>query len=147
MRNKLDEMRALKVGEKIIFSKTIGESDIYLFAGITGDFSSNHINEEYMKSTKYKQRIAHGVLLVGFMSTASTLMGKRHRKLCPEVVRVSYGYEHVRFIKPVFIGDTITIEYITSSIDEKEYKIFSDIKCVNQKNELVAVSTHIIKVV
>jgi len=53
-------------------SKTVSESDVYLFAGITGDLSPNHTDEAYMRKTRYGRRIAHGALAVGFMSNAST---------------------------------------------------------------------------
>ena len=65
------------IDEAVSFSKTVGETDIYLFAGITGDFSGNHVNEEYMKDSRYGKRIAHGALMVGYMSTASTMMIER----------------------------------------------------------------------
>jgi acyl dehydratase len=52
----------LVVGDEVSFSKTVGETDVYFFAGITGDFSDNHINEEYMKETQNKHRIVHMVL-------------------------------------------------------------------------------------
>lgn len=61
------------IGDTVAFTKTVSESDVYLFAGITGDLSPNHVNEEYMKQSSYGRRMAHGALLVGFMSTASTM--------------------------------------------------------------------------
>ena len=64
----------VQIGDQVTFSNTAGESDVYLFAGITGDLSGNHVNEEYMKRSAYDRRIAHGVLMVGFMSTTSSLM-------------------------------------------------------------------------
>ena len=64
----------VKVGDSVTFAKTVGETDIYLFAGITGDFSVNHVNEQYMAQSKYGRRIAHGALMVGYMSTCSTKM-------------------------------------------------------------------------
>jgi acyl dehydratase len=67
-----DAFAALSVGRKVTFSKTVSESDVYLFAGLTGDLSPNHVDEEYMKKTTYGRRVAHGVLALGFMSTAST---------------------------------------------------------------------------
>jgi 3-hydroxybutyryl-CoA dehydratase len=63
-----------KVGDSVKFSKTVGESDIYLFAGLTGDLSQNHVDDEFMSHSIYGKRIAHGALMVGFMSTASTRM-------------------------------------------------------------------------
>ena len=64
----------VKIGDQVSFAKTVGETDIYLFAGITGDFSVNHVNEQYMARSKYGRRIAHGALLIGYASTCSTMM-------------------------------------------------------------------------
>ena len=65
-------MREPTVGMEVSFSKTISESDVYGFAGISGDFSPNHVDHEYMSTTRYQQRIAHGVLTMALMSTCST---------------------------------------------------------------------------
>ena len=70
-------MMHVEIGDAVRFSKTVGEADVYLFAGVTGDFSGNHVDEEFMKKSKYGRRIAHGALLVGYMSTASTRMIER----------------------------------------------------------------------
>ena len=67
-----DPLAALPIGRKVTVSKTVSESDVYLFAGITGDFSPNHTDEAYMRKTRYGRRIAHGALAIGFMSNAST---------------------------------------------------------------------------
>ena len=62
----------------ITFSKTVGESDVYLFAGITGDLSPVHTDHEFMKrNSPFGERIAHGVLVLGFTSTASTIAAER----------------------------------------------------------------------
>ena len=63
-----------KIGDSARFSKTVGEFDIYLFAGLTGDLSQNHVDDEFMSHSIYGKRIAHGALMIGFMSTASTRM-------------------------------------------------------------------------
>jgi 3-hydroxybutyryl-CoA dehydratase len=55
----------LRVGEAVEFSKTISESDVYIYAGITGDFNPAHINETYARKTYFKTRIAHGMLVAG----------------------------------------------------------------------------------
>ena len=85
---------ALHLGKKATMRKTVGESDVYLFAGITGDLGPNHCDEEFMRKTPYGHRIAHGVLAVGFMSTCST---KVIGDLPPAAV-VSYGYDGIRSI-------------------------------------------------
>jgi 3-hydroxybutyryl-CoA dehydratase len=130
----------LNIGESVSFSKTIGESDVYLFAGITGDLSGNHVNEEYMSKTPYKHRIAHGVLSIGFASTTSTLMVDKTK-----MNAVSYGYDRIRFIKPIFIGDTITVTYTIDTIDETSLKTISNIEVTNQNGELCTVGKHILQ--
>jgi 3-hydroxybutyryl-CoA dehydratase len=130
----------LEVGDSVSFSKTVGESDVYLFAGITGDFSPNHVNQEVMSKTPYRERIAHGVLSLGFASTTSTMMIER-----TEMTAVSYGYDRVRFIRPVLVGDTITATYTIAEIDEEALKTYADIEVVNQRGELCTSARHILK--
>ena len=106
--------------ERVEVRKTVGETDVYLFAGISGDFSPNHVDEEYMKATKYGRRIAHGALMVAYMSQAST-------KMCgglPGTI-VSYGYDQIRFPGAVFIGDTVTVSYEIAERDEAARKTFA----------------------
>ncbi|HZF58238.1 MAG TPA: MaoC/PaaZ C-terminal domain-containing protein [Rubrobacter sp.] len=137
-----DRMIPLQVGDAVSFSKTVGESDVYLFAGITGDFSPNHVNEEIMKGTTYGRRVAHGVLSLGFASTTSTLMIER-----TGMTAVAYGYDRVRFIGPVLVGDTITATYTIAEIDGEAAKTYADIEVVNQRGELCTVARHILKFV
>jgi len=135
-------MNALTIGKTVTVRKTVSETDIYLFAGISGDFAPNHVDEEFMKATKYGRRIAHGALLVAYMSQAST-------KMCsglPGTI-VSYGYDRIRFPGPVFIGDTVTVTYEIAERDEQAGKAFSRVTCTNQRGEVVAAATHILKVV
>ncbi|MFQ6018481.1 MAG: MaoC family dehydratase [Kiloniellaceae bacterium] len=131
------------VGEQVTFAKTVGESDVYLFAGITGDFSGNHVNEEYMKRSAFGRRIAHGALLVGFMSTTSSLMIADVERRNIADTPVSLGYDRVRFIKPVFINDTVTLTYTISDVDLEKRRTRAKIEVVNQDNELVATAEHI----
>ena len=135
----------VKVGDTVTFAKTVGETDIYLFAGITGDFSVNHVNEQYMAQSKYGARIAHGVLIVGYMSTCSTRMIEQCRGTERDETPVSLGYDRIRFLGPVFIGDTVSLTYTISEIDPVKRQSRADIKVVKQDNALVAVATHIIR--
>ena len=132
------------VGDSVSFSKTVSESDVYLFAGITGDLSPNHVDEEYMKRSGYGRRIAHGALLIGYMSTASTMAIADSRSSADETP-VSLGYDRIRFLAPVFLGDTITVNYEITAIDSERRRSVADIRVVNQVGELVAVAQHILK--
>ena len=133
----------VKVGSKTSFSKTVAESDVYLFAGITGDFSPNHVNRQYMEKSSFGRLMAHGALLVGFMSTVSTMAIADTREA--EDTPVSVGYDRVRFLKPVFLGDTITLTYQIAEIDLPRKRSYADIEVINQNQELVAVGRHILQ--
>lgn len=133
---------ALPIGKKIAVRKTVGETDVYLFAGISGDFAPLHVDEDYMRGTPYGRRIAHGALLIAYMSRASTAMALD----LPGTI-VSYGYDRIRFPAPVFIGDTVTVTYEVAEHDGAGGKILSRVTCTNQRNEVVAAATHILKIV
>lgn len=126
-----DQMnKKYKVGDKADFSKTISESDIYLFAGVSGDYNPAHVNEVYAKETSFHTRIAHGMLSAGFISAVlgTKLPG-------PGTI---YLEQSLVFKKPVFIGDTVTAEVeIIEIIKEKICKLQTN--CKNQKNEVVLV--------
>jgi 3-hydroxybutyryl-CoA dehydratase len=137
-----DAFAALTVGRKVTVRKTVSESDVYLFAGLTGDLSPNHVDEEYMRKTKYGRRIAHGALLVGLMSQASS-------KIITDLpgTIVSYGYDRVRFPAPCFLGDTVTVTYEIVEREAAAMKTFARVTCTTERGEVVAAATHILKVV
>ncbi len=130
------------IGLSTSFRKTVSESDVYLFAGITGDLSPNHVDEAFMKSTPYGGRIAHGALLVGYMSGCSTDIVAQCVSL-KNFQPVSLGYDHIRFLKGVLFGDTIELKYSISSADAEKSRTIADITILNQRGELCAVATHI----
>lgn len=120
----------LKIGERAEFSKTITETDISLFAAVTGDFNGIHTNAEVAKNTVFGDRIAHGLLTAGLIST---VLGMYYPG--PGTVYLS---QNLKFLKPVYIGDTITaIVVLTQIIDENKgiYKL--ETICQNQKNVMV----------
>jgi acyl dehydratase len=135
----------VKVGDSVRFAKTVSESDVYLYAGITGDFSSNHVNDEVMRRSPFGRRIAHGALVVGFFSTASTMITERSLARGVASTPVSLGYDRIRFLKPVFFGDTVTVTYAISDIDLPRQRTRSTIEARNQHGDLVAVGEHILK--
>ena len=133
----------VEIGAKVSFSKTVSESDVYLFAGITGDLSPNHVNKAYMEKSSYGRLMAHGALMIGFMSTASTMAVAHTREA--EETAVSLGYDHIRFLAPVFLGDTITVDYEITEIDIERKRSTADIRITNQDGELTTVGQHILK--
>ena len=121
------------------FTKTVSESDVYLFAGITGDYSPVHIDAEYAARQAVGERVAHGILLLGLMSAAASQWARRE-----QLDILSYGYDVVRFVKPVRFGDTITVAYAKDHQDGTGRKIFSRVDAHNQRGELVCVAQHIL---
>lgn len=129
------KLEDVKVGTTLSFTKTVSESDVYMFAGVTGDFSPNHVDAEYMRQGRYGERIAHGALMVGFMSAASSRMRIGRT--------VSLGYDRVRFVAAVRFGDTITTEYTISEIDLAKKRLYNQVTCTNQRGEVVASAIHL----
>jgi acyl dehydratase len=119
--------------------RTVTESDIVLFAGITGDLNRIHMDETYARSTKVGSRVAHGIFVQGLMSTACTAWADREG-----LPILSYGWDRVRFIRPVRIGDTITAAYAAVDPAGADAKRFARADAHNQHGELVAVGTHIL---
>lgn len=134
-------MDMLPDGERAEFRKTISETDVYLFAGITGDLHTNHIDEERMQATPLGGRIAHGVLGIGLMSTATSLLTMR---LPHDVPCVSKGCD-VRFRAPVRFGDTISATAVVTEklLDRRELRMRAE--CRNQRGELVSEAAWYIK--
>ena len=137
-----DTIDDIAIGLRTTFSKTVSESDVYLYAGITGDLDPNHVDEEYARKTSLGHRVAHGTLILGYTSAASTQILKDFER-----PMVSVGYDRVRFLKPVYFGDTITVEYEIESVERERERTIAKIEVKNQKGELVAVATHIMQLV
>lgn len=126
----------LKVGDSAQISKTVSETDIYLFAGITGDFNPAHVDEEYARRTFFGTRIAHGMLTAGFISTVlgCHLPG-------PGAV---YLRQEVSFLGPVKIGDTITARAEVTEIDTVKGRVKMLTTCDNQDGKRVVTGEAVI---
>ena len=119
----------LKVGDAAQFAKTIAESDIYLYAGVTGDLNPAHVNEEYAKNTFFKTRIAHGMLLAGLISAVmgTILPG-------PGTIYIS---QELNFLAPVRIGDTITAHVEVVQVISEKNRIRVKTFCMKQDGTTV----------
>ena len=113
---KLADWDSIQVGDKGFHGKTITETDLVMFASISGDFNPMHVNKEYAKTTQFGKRIVHGVVSV------SLIAGVLGMKLPgPGTIHVS---QKVDFKKPVFIGDTLTVEAeVMEKFTKKEGKL------------------------
>ena len=117
------------VGQTASVSRTISESDVYLFAGITGDLNPAHTNEEYAKNTHFKTRIAHGMLSAGLISA---VLGMH----LPGPGTIYTG-QTLKFLAPVHIGDTITATAEIKSLDLERNRVVLTTTCINQEGTLV----------
>lgn len=122
--------------------RTVTETDIVIHAGQSGDFFPHHMDDEWCKTQPFKKRIAHGTLIftIAIGLTADFI----------NEVAMTYGYERLRFIKPVFIGDTIKVSVTIN--DKKDHKkpgyglVTELVEVFNQHDELVMICEHILLV-
>ena len=120
----------LKLGHTASFTKTVTDADIVSFAQVTGDDQPLHLDDAFAARTRFKKRIAHGMLSAGYISA---LLGTR---LAPEHV-VVYLSQQLRFRLPVAIGDTITAEAEVTAIDAEKRIVTVRTDCLNQRGEAV----------
>jgi len=122
--------------------RTITETDIVMHAGQTGDFYPHHMDAEWCKTQDFKQRMAHGTLIF------SVAVGMTAGVINPEAM--SYGYDRLRFLKPVFIGDTIGVRVtIKEKRDHKKpsHGVVSELlEVMNQEKHTVLVCEHLLLV-
>ena len=121
--------QTFQVGQQASVTRTISESDVYLFAGITGDLNPAHTNEEYAKKTHFKTRIAHGMLSAGLISA---VLGMK----LPGPVTIYTG-QTIKFLAPVHIGDTITATAEIQSLDLNRNRVVLTTTCTNQGGRVV----------
>lgn len=126
--------------ERSTFGRTITETDFVLHAGHTGDFFPHHMDAEHMKQSEWGQRIAHGTMTfaIGIGLTASEI----------NPLAFTYGYERLRFPKPVFIGDTIRTVLTITGLDpdpkRPDYgRVTEQVRVMNQRGEVVLACDHI----
>jgi acyl dehydratase len=131
----------IPVGYSVTFRKTISESDVYLFAGVTGDFDPIHVDEEFAKTTPYGTRVAHGALVIGLMSTASSMATRGF-----SVGVASLGFDRIRHTGPVFFGDTLSVTYEIASHDRARNRAAARVTVLNQRGETVGVGDHVLKI-
>jgi 3-hydroxybutyryl-CoA dehydratase len=123
----------LNIGDKASFEKTLSETDIYLFAGITGDLNPAHINQVESEKTFFKGRIAHGMLVSSFISTVLGMY-------LPGPGTIYLGQD-LKFLAPVRIGDTIKAQAEVIEKVEEKNRIKLKTICYNQEGKVVVEGT------
>ncbi|MBR2736270.1 MAG: MaoC family dehydratase [Firmicutes bacterium] len=125
----------IQVGDKASFSKTISESDVYQFAGITGDFNELHINQKAAEQSLFKSRVVHGCLAD---SLVSTVLGMKYPGKGTIFMEKSVSY-----LKPVYLGDTVTCE-ITVAEKRERGRVLFDVSYYNQDGAEVIKGTALV---
>ena len=130
-----------EIGEsRETFARTITETDFIVHAGHTGDFFPHHMDAEFMARSEFGGRIAHGTMIfaIGIGLTATEV----------NPVAFSYGYDRLRFIRPVFIGDTIRTRVTAARVEDDPKRphsgrLFEKVEVLNQRDQVVLACEHI----
>ncbi len=136
----MDWNERVRIGERFRAEKTVSESDVYLYAGITGDFHANHTNATYASKMFFGRRVVHGALLVGFISAATSRMDVLEP---PGYMAQEY---QIKFLAPVYFGDTVTTEATVAEILPERRKIRLEVRVTKQDGTVVAVGSAVLKV-
>lgn len=135
----------VSVGESASASKTLTETDLAFFAAISGDFDPVHMDEEHARKSPFGRRIAHGVLSMALLSTVAAAISTRARERGYAGTSVSLGYDRIRFLHPVFVGDTLTASYTVQALEPERARTRSKVEVRNQTGEACVVGDHIMK--
>ena len=125
-----DSVLGISVGDTASFEKQVTEDDIVAFARATGDEQPLHLDDAHAAKTRFKRRIAHGMLSAGVVSAA---LGT---KLAPHAT-VIYLSQSLRFLKPVFPGDTVTAKLEVTAVDPDKRLVTCSTECLNQDGDSV----------
>jgi len=141
----VDQDFYVQVGDEVTLTREVTEDAVRVFADLSGDHSPNHVDEGVMAASVYKGRIAHGALLVAYMSACSTELVERTPGVRASETPVSLGYDGIRFLNPVYIGDALKLHYRVGDIDPSRRRAVSEITITNQHGTTVCVGKHILK--
>ena len=135
----------LEAGAEARFAKTLSERDFLLTAEVTGDHDPLHVDADYAARTAFGQRIAHGALVLGLLSSTASSIAHRAIAGGAEGVPVSLGYERVRFLAPAFIGDRLEAIYRVESTDDARGRSEAACEVRKQDGTLCLVARHLMK--
>ncbi|MBL28378.1 MAG: dehydratase [Rhodospirillaceae bacterium] len=130
-------MPPIAVGETRRFSKTLTETDVSVFAGLTGDLARVHVDEAAMRSSRFGGRIVHGALLIGLIGTTVTMLVETPAFKVEGAVPVVLGYRDIRFFAPVRLDDTIAATLTITRLDPAKARAMAEVVLVNQAGTTV----------
>ena len=117
----------IKIGDKFAKNRTVTDELIREFAEVSGDYNPIHLDDEFAKTTRFGRRIAHGMLSGAFISA---VLGYEFKER-----RIVYLSQTMKFIAPVFIGDTVTAAATVTKIREDKGIVVLETVCTNQNGE------------
>lgn len=140
METRRTSIQDYREGDRARFTKTITETDVALFAAVSGDFYPIHFNEELARRTRFAGRVAHGGIAIGLVSTVigTPLQGPG---VCAAVIREL----HFDFTAPVRVGDTLTAEAIVEEVLPERRLVNLAVSCRNQRGEVTLTGQAVIK--
>ncbi len=128
----------VSIGDSASVSKTISESDVYMFAGLTGDFNPAHVNADYAKNSIFGERIAHGILITGLISAALGMKMPGEGTI--------YLEQNAKFVLPVKIGDTVkAVVTVSEIINDKKRIVRLSTDAFNQNGDKVVEGYAVVK--
>ena len=117
----------IHVGDVETFTKTMTQTDMVLWVGLTGDMNPVHIDKEYAATTRFQDVIVPGLMVAGLISTVMT----------QSTFGNVYSGQNLKFLKPVYVGDTITAVATVIEKMEEKHRVKIKTECFNQRDELV----------
>lgn len=114
---KSKSIQDVAVGDREIWTRTITETDLVIYAGLIGDRGPLHLDEVFAQKTRFGKRVSYGMLSAGYIgATLAELLG----------IRSAYVSQNLRFTAPVLVGDTITVETVVTAKDDERSRIYVD---------------------
>ncbi len=117
----------IQIGDEVRFTKTMTQTDVVLWVGLTGDMNPIHIDAEYSKTTRFENIVVPGLMVARLISAVMT----------KATFGNVYSGQTLKFIKPVYIGDTITAAATVIEKLEEKRRVRIRTECFNQNQELV----------
>jgi len=133
------------VGDGVTLSKTLTETDLAFFTAMSGDFDPLHTDEQHARSAGFKGRLAHGILSMALLSGTASMMSAKARERGWQGTSMSLGYDRIRFVHPVFVGDTLTATYTVEALDAAKQRSISKVEVANQDGTVCVAGQHLMK--
>ncbi len=135
----------VEVGEEARFAKTITDADLTLFAAVSGDHDPIHVSDAAARAAGFERRVAHGLLTLSLISAAESELSRAIVARGVEAKPLSLGYDRVRFLRPVYPGETLTAIYRIESIDAAAARAVGDCRVEAESGDPVCVAKHVMK--